>query len=222
MAETPLCPACHSELPANAKFCPLTADGAVARAGAPEKESRSCVICGRAVSPSDSFRCPLCAREHLCSTHMVNGRTWAAGQRKVTIPTCCEVCYGEEYGRNHALIEALKKERSCGVCGLLDTEFRCSACGKHFCARHALERMLKASGQTPNRTYAILFCSRCGNICADCAGVARPGPKKCKKCGGRVSEDPGDKLHAVLARCVSKGYSTGYAPHGYDEKGLPR
>jgi hypothetical protein len=225
--EPPRCPACGADLPANARFCPqcgerLTAEGNAPHTVAPEKELHNCVICGRAVDPENSFRCPLCGREKVCIDHMVYGRTWASGPQKVKIPTCCEVCYGEEYIRNHALIDAAKKERKCGICGLLDAEFRCSACGRHFCARHAQERMIHALGQAPKRSYAVLSCSRCGNVCTECAGLTRPGLKKCRKCNGLISEGPGDKFHEELARCISKGYLTGYARRGYDAKGMPR
>ena len=229
-SEPGLCPLCGAALPVAARFCPQCGgrlgDGAARSQDAPQANTRRCVICGKSISSEDeTFRCALCAREHLCLSHLVNGRTWAAGSRKVTIPACCEICYGEEYARNRELIEGLKKERSCSLCGLADSEFRCRACGRHFCARHALERLITVPGPGDVHTHVMLSCPKCGHICVHCAsgtGKPRSGSRKCNKCGSSVHEEPAEKLREVLACCVSKGYLTGHAPRGYDEKGLPR
>jgi len=227
------CPYCGTELPASARFCLQCGEKVESTDGErpgpaaeilPEGAVR-CPQCNRIADANSTFRCPLCGRINLCMRHLVNRRVWAVPGKKVEIPTCCEVCHGEEYARNHAVIESIKKERSCSICRLTDCEYECKACGRHFCAKHAQERLFVVKVHEGGRTHSVLSCRRCGQICNQCISapsMMHPTVHQCKKCGGLAVETPGERLYDFLTRCLSKGYLTGYAPKGVDEAGLPK
>lgn len=136
-----------------------------------------CPICGRAVSPTDHFRCPVCKREHLCTCHLMPNRVFAAGEDRLVIPTCCEECSKSLVLSNASIIKRIKEARRCAKCKMMNCRYQCRVCGRYYCGRHA-DRMCKEHrGQ-----YTYFVCHNCGVVCEKCAR----GGKKCRRCGELV------------------------------------
>jgi len=177
------CPSCGAALNIDASFCSSCGTKVVvamedAKLGVVHSQLvLYCPICGRAAPPTEQFRCAVCKREHLCAGHQVAGRQLTAGQKSVTIPTCCEECFRSLLQTNAAAIRHIKEARRCAKCRMMNCRYQCRACGKYFCGNH-VDEMCKEHKKT--RTFFI--CHNCGVICEHCAR----GGKKCRRCGERV------------------------------------
>ena len=122
-----------------------------------------CPICGRPVSPTESYKCTRCNEIDFCRS-------------------CIEEILGKYVCRDCIA----KANEGCDFCGKY-TYYKCGVCLKKTCRFHAYDHFLVLEREK-ERVYSLLMCQECGDV-AVCRSCAKPkifGRFSCNGCGNNL------------------------------------